>query len=70
MRPTLFELGIFEFHSYTVFMALGFLVGTILPVQENYRLPKPYPVTPAGGLWVFVFALLGAKIYWFIQYGD
>lgn len=70
MRPTLLELGMFEFHAYTVCMALGFLIGTILSVRQNYQLPRPYDVTPAGGLLVFIFALIGAKVYWFIQYGN
>jgi len=70
MRPVLFSIGILEFHAYTVFMALALLVGTMLVVRENYKREDPYPITPAGGLWVFIGGLLGAKIYWTLQYGD
>lgn len=72
MYPTLlsFELfGLsFDFHAYTVTLATAFLVGILLAVRKNYTLPNPYPITPAGGIWIFVFALLGSKIYYIIQY--
>lgn len=69
MYPTLLEIGPLEFHAYTVGLALAFLVGVLGAVRENYKLDKPYPVTPAGGVWIFFGALLGAKIYWYLQYG-
>lgn len=69
MYPTLLEIGPLEFHAYTVGLALAFLVGVLGAVRENYKLEKPYPVTPAGGVWIFFGALLGAKIYWYLQYG-
>jgi len=72
--PTLWKTSFLgtplDFHAYTFFLALAFLVGTLLPVRQNYKLAAPYPVTPIGGLWVFFGALLGAKIYWQLQYGD
>lgn len=74
MYPTLWKTTLFgtlfEFHAYTFFLALAFLIGTLLPVRQNYRLPNPYPITPIGGLWVFFGALIGAKAYWQLQYGD
>lgn len=69
MHPTLLELGPFKFHAYTVGLALAFLVGVLGAVRENYKRENPFPVTPAGGVWIFFGALLGAKIYWYIQYG-
>lgn len=73
MHPTLLEIGPswfrLEFHAYTVGLAMAFLVGVLGAVRENYKLERPYPVTPAGGVWIFFGALLGAKIYWYIQYG-
>ncbi len=69
MYPTLLEIGPLEFHAYTVGLALAFLFGVLGAVRENYKLEKPYPVTPAGGVWIFFGALLGAKIYWYLQYG-
>ena len=69
MQPTLLEIGPLEFHAYTVTLALAFLVGVLGAVRENYKRENPYPVTPAGGVWIFFGALLGAKIYWYLQYG-
>lgn len=72
--PTLWKTSLFgttlEFHAYTFFLALAFLVGTLLPVRENYKRQNPYPITPIGGLWVFFGALVGAKAYWQLQYGE
>ena len=74
MYPTLWQTSFLgtdlEFHAYTFFLALAFLIGTLLPVRENYKHPNPYPITPIGGLWVFFGALFGAKAYWQLQYGD
>ena len=70
MYPTLFSIGELDFHSYTVAMSIAFLIGALLTVERNYKLEHPYPITPAGGLWVFVFALVGARLYYIIQYGD
>ena len=54
MHPTLLSTKLFgvqlDFHAYTFFLALAFLVGTLLPVRKNYQLPHPYPITPIGGL--------------------
>ena len=69
MHPTLLKLGPLEFHAYTVGLALAFLFGVLGAVRENYKLEKPYPVTPAGGVWIFFGALFGAKVYWYLQYG-
>ncbi len=68
MRPTLIAIGSLQFHSYTFMMAVAFLTAVLLCVRENYRLEQPYPVTPAGGLWVYVGALVGARLYWILQY--
>jgi len=69
MYPTLLKIGPLEFHAYTVGLALAFLVGVLCSVRENYKRERPFPVTPAGGVWIFFGALLGSKIYWYIQYG-
>ncbi len=68
MRPTLFSIGPLDFHSYTVFMALAFLVGVLCSVRENYKREDPFPVTPIIGIWIFIGAILGSKAYWIIQY--
>jgi len=73
MNPTLLSIptpiGPLDFHAYTVAVAIAFLVGVLGAVRENYKLENPYPVTPAGGVWIFFGALLGAKVYWYFQYG-
>jgi len=71
MNPTLFSIDSLnmDFHAYTVATAIAFLVGVLLAVRENYKLEHPFNVTPAGGVWIFFGALLGAKIYWYLQYG-
>lgn len=68
MRPTLISLGMLEFHAYTFMMAVAFLAAVLLTVRENYKLERPYPVTPVGGLWVYFGALIGARLYWIAQY--
>jgi len=69
MHPTLLKLGPFEFHAYTVTLAIAFLVGVLGAVRENYKRDRPFNVTPAGGVWIFFGALVGAKVYWYLQYG-
>lgn len=68
MYPTLLSFGKLEFHAYAVFLALAFLTAVLLIVRENYKRPNPYPITPIGGLWVFLGAMFGARIYYIIQY--
>lgn len=69
MYPTLLFLGEdLQFHAYTVMIALAFLVGILMACRENDKLPKPYPITPIGGIWVFFFAVIGAKAYYILQY--
>lgn len=70
MREILIQIGIFELHSYVVCMALGLLVGVLLALRENDRLPKPYPVTGRVGIWGLVGGLIGAKTYFVIQYEE
>ncbi len=68
MRPVLISLGFLQFHSYTVMMAIAFLTGVLLSVRENYKRSDPYPVTPVGGVWVYFGALIGARLYYILQY--
>jgi phosphatidylglycerol:prolipoprotein diacylglycerol transferase len=70
MKSTLFSIGEMHFHSYTVMFALAFLAGTLLPVRQNFKRENPFPITTMGGVWVFFGALVGSKVYWWIQYGE
>jgi len=49
-------------------LALAFLAAVLLIVRKNYTLEKPFDITPMGGLWVYVGALIGARLYWIVQY--
>ncbi len=68
MRPVLVSLGFLQFHSYTVMLATAYLMGVLLSVRENCKRADPYPVTPVGGVWVYFGALIGARLYYIIQY--
>jgi phosphatidylglycerol---prolipoprotein diacylglyceryl transferase len=70
MYPTLLEIGVFRFHSYTVCLSIAFVLGVILAVRENYRLEKPYPITTIGGLWAFFFSLTAARAWFILQQND
>lgn len=69
MYPTLVEWGDLKFHSYTVMMTLAFVIGVLGPNWLNNRREKPFPISPAGGIFIFFAGMAGAKIYWAIQYG-
>lgn len=51
-------------------MTLAFLIGTIGPIWLNRRREHPFSATPAGGIWIFMGGIIGAKIWWMVQYGD
>lgn len=76
MYPTLLSIDlnpigidlVLDFHAYTVALSLAFLSAVLLGVWQIHRLPKPYPVTPIGGIWVFIGALIGSKVWWILQY--
>lgn len=68
MRPTLLSIGPFDFHGYTVMLSLAFLACTLLCVRENYRLARPYNITPIAGIWLALGGIIGAKAYWYLQY--
>jgi phosphatidylglycerol:prolipoprotein diacylglycerol transferase len=70
MRPTVLSIGIFDFHAYTVGIAIAFLVCVLLVMKQNYKLEKPYPITPIVGLWAFFGAFVGARAYHIAQYGE
>lgn len=68
MRPTLFEIGDFKFHAYVTLLSVAFLFAAFRAVDKLNRLDPPIAATTRGGLWAFVGGLLGAKIFWIIQY--
>lgn len=70
MYPTLLEIRGYTFHAYPAMLALAFLSCTLLAVRDLQRRDPPVPGTPQGGLWAFLGALLGAKVYWILQYSE
>jgi phosphatidylglycerol:prolipoprotein diacylglycerol transferase len=70
MRPTLVEVFGFKFHAYPTMLAVAFLVGTLLTVRDLQRRDPPVPGSTQGGLWAFLGSLVGAKVYWILQYSE
>ncbi|HOZ45942.1 MAG TPA: prolipoprotein diacylglyceryl transferase [Candidatus Hydrogenedentes bacterium] len=70
MRPTLFEIGSLQFGSYVTALAVAFIVGTLLSVHEANRGERAFPLTPHAGLCGFLGALIGAKLFWILQFGQ
>ncbi len=66
MHPTVFEMFGLRLPSYTVMMVLAFLVCTFFVVRAAKRLHLP--MTLGVGVYVFFGALLGAKVFWILQY--
>ena len=70
MRPTLVEVFGLKFHAYPTMLALAFLVCTLLAVRHGERAKPPILGNPQGGLWAFIGALVGAKVFWILQYSE
>lgn len=70
MYPTLLEIGPLEFHAYPTMLAVAFITGSLLAVREATRGDRAFPATPQGGLWAFVGALVGAKVFWMLQFSE
>jgi len=68
MHPTLFKIGGLRFHAYPTMLAIAFLVGVLFCVRDLRRLNPPITGSPAGGLCIFLGALIGAKAFWIIQF--
>lgn len=66
MRPVLFTIGDLRFHAYPVMLAIAFIAGTLLTVRQAEK--RGIWLPPAVGIWIFVGALFGAKVFWILQY--
>ncbi len=66
MCPTIIELFGLRIHSYTVMLQVAFVVCTLLAVRGANRIH--IPLTADIGLFVFFGALIGAKVFWILQY--
>ncbi len=70
MHPTLLDVFGYKFHAYPTMLSVAFLTCTLLIVRELQRREPPIDVTPQGGLWAFIGGLVGAKVYWILQYSE
>ena len=70
MRPTLLEFHGFKFHAYPAMLAIAFLTCVLLTVRDINRRDPSLNASPQGGLWVFLGSLIGAKVYWILQYSE
>ncbi|MDX9973971.1 MAG: prolipoprotein diacylglyceryl transferase [FCB group bacterium] len=68
MRPELFNILGVPFHAYRTLLALAFLVCTLLAVRESQRRDEGFVLPPQAGAWGLIGALLGAKLFWALQY--
>jgi len=70
MRPTLIRIGTLKFHSYPTMLAIAFIVCTLWAVRDANRAERRIPATTQGGLWGFIGGLIGAKVFWILQYSE
>ena len=66
MCPTIVEIFGLKIHAYTAMLQIAFVACTVLAVRDAARLH--IPLTAGIGLYVFFGALIGAKIFWILQY--
>ena len=70
MRPELIRVGEFVIHGYPAMLALAFLVCTLGASYESQRRKPPFFIPPRAGVWAFLGALFGAKVFWILQYAS
>lgn len=76
MRPDLIRIddlpliGDFVIHGYPAMLALAFLVCTLGASYESQRQNPPFFIPPRAGVWAFLGALFGAKVFWILQYAS
>lgn len=68
MRPVLFEFFGQSIHSYTFFLSAGFLVATLLCVRDAERLKEPLYLPTQHAVWLFLGGLIGAKVFFILQF--
>ncbi|MCC6486862.1 MAG: prolipoprotein diacylglyceryl transferase [Candidatus Hydrogenedentes bacterium] len=68
MKPDLITVFGVTFHSYRTVLAVAFAVCTILAVRESRRRGGAVVLTPVLGVWALAGALLGARIFYVLQY--
>jgi len=64
----LFQIGGLKIHAYPACLSIAFVLGTLLAVRQASREQPPIYMTTIAGLCGFVGALLGAKVFWYLQF--
>ena len=70
MRPTLLEIGGLQFHAYPTMLAIAFLVCTLGIVRDLQHRATPISLDPIAGVWALFGAMIGARAYCILQYGE
>jgi phosphatidylglycerol:prolipoprotein diacylglycerol transferase len=68
MHPELIRIFGYPLHAYPTMLAVAFVAGTLLAVREADRRGLVLP--PELGIWAFLGALVGAKAFYILQYGE
>ncbi len=67
MKPELFQLFGVSFYSYRVLLATAFVIGTLFAVRNSERHGE-VRLVPLMGIWGLAGALLGARVFYVVQY--
>lgn len=71
MRPDLIRFSeSFVIHAYPGMLAIAFLVGTLLTSRASQRQDPPLYIPPQIGVVAFFGALIGARVFWILQYSE
>ena len=68
MRPELFRIGDVSFSAYRTCLTVAFIACTILIVRRWDREGETAEMSPTAGIWAFLGALWGAKVFYVLQY--
>lgn len=68
MRPELVEIFGISFYSYRVLLAVSFVVCTLLAVRASESRADGVRLVPAMGIWAICGTLLGARVFYVLQY--
>ncbi|MCC6696550.1 MAG: prolipoprotein diacylglyceryl transferase [Candidatus Hydrogenedentes bacterium] len=68
MKPDLITVFGLTFHSYRTLLAAAFVICTLLAVRESKRGASAPALSPAIGIWALAGALLGARVFYVLQY--
>ena len=66
MYPTLIDLSGYTLHSYPFMLSVAFVTATLLASRAADK--RGIDLSPDIGIWLFIGAILGAKIFFILQY--